>query len=279
MEEKEEWKDVGVYKGVDFTNCYEVSTFGNVRSLDRTITDKRGTRQPVKGQPIEPKLDRGYLRIALSKNGKRVYTTVHQLELQTFKPNPDPKIYTQVNQIDENPSNNHLNNLEWCTAEENINHGTRTERARQKNRLRFIPTMKLDLNGNIIDVYYQKEDITERNTGVTHHYIASSMNKGNNVINGYFWIKLDKYNELTQDELLNLINETKEKQRASNRCKKFVVLLDTQGNFIKQFDSLADTAKYVGCGVASVCDCLKGRIKSFCGYKCMYLNDYKGCNQ
>lgn len=28
MEEKEEWKDVGFYRGVDFTNCYEVSTFG-----------------------------------------------------------------------------------------------------------------------------------------------------------------------------------------------------------------------------------------------------------
>lgn len=241
MEEKEEWKDVGFYRGVDFTNCYEVSTFGNVRSLDRTIIDKRGVRQSIKGQTIEPKLDRGYLRIALSKNGKRVYTTVHQLELQTFKPNPDPKIYTQVNHI--------------------------------------IPTMKLDLNGNIIDVYYQKEDITERNTGITHHYIASSMNKGNNIINGYFWIKLDKYNKLTQDELLNLINETKEKQRTSNKCKKLVVLLDMQGNFIKQFDSLADTAKYAGCGVASVCDCLKGRIKSFRGYKCMYLNDYQISNK
>lgn len=261
MEEKEEWKDVGFYRGVDFTNCYEVSTFGNVRSLDRTIIDKRGVRQSIKGQTIEPKLDRGYLRIALSKNGKRVYTTVHQLELQTFKPNPDPKIYTQVNHIDENPSNNHLDNLEWCTVEENINHGTRTERARQRNRLHFIPTMKLDLNGNIIDVYYQKEDITERNTGITHHYIASSMNKGNNIINGYFWIKLDKYNKLT------------------HKCKKLVVLLDMQGNFIKQFDSLADTAKYAGCGVASVCDCLKGRIKSFRGYKCMYLNDYQISNK
>lgn len=243
MEEKEEWKDVGFYRGVDFTNCYEVSTFGNVRSLDRTIIDKRGVRQSIKGQTIEP------------------------------------KIYTQVNHIDENPSNNHLDNLEWCTVEENINHGTRTERARQRNRLHFIPTMKLDLNGNIIDVYYQKEDITERNTGITHHYIASSMNKGNNIINGYFWIKLDKYNKLTQDELLNLINETKEKQRTSNKCKKLVVLLDMQGNFIKQFDSLADTAKYAGCGVASVCDCLKGRIKSFRGYKCMYLNDYQISNK
>lgn len=84
MEEKEEWKDVGFYRGVDFTNCYEVSTFGNVRSLDRIITDKRGARQSIKGQTIKPKLDRGYLRIALSKNGKRVYMTVHQLELQTF---------------------------------------------------------------------------------------------------------------------------------------------------------------------------------------------------
>lgn len=61
--------------------------------------------------------------------------------------------------------------------------------------------------------------------------------------------------------------------------QKLVVLLDMQGNFIKQFDSLADTAKYAGCGVASVCDCLKGRIKSFRGYKCMYLNDYQISNE
>ena len=36
-----------------------------------------------------------------------------------------------MNHKDENPSNNHASNLEWVTHKENLNFGTRTERARK----------------------------------------------------------------------------------------------------------------------------------------------------
>lgn len=44
---------------------------------------------------------------------------VHKLVACTFITNPDRKKYTIVNHIDENPLNNHITNLEWCTAAEN----------------------------------------------------------------------------------------------------------------------------------------------------------------
>ena len=44
---------------------------------------------------------------------------VHKLVACTFITNVDRKKYNIVNHIDENPLNNHINNLEWCTAGEN----------------------------------------------------------------------------------------------------------------------------------------------------------------
>lgn len=46
--EIEIWKDVGVYDGIDYTGMYEVSTFGNFKSLDRVIIYKNGQKGFVK---------------------------------------------------------------------------------------------------------------------------------------------------------------------------------------------------------------------------------------
>ena len=40
----------------------------------------------------------------------------------------------QVNHKDENPSNNNVENLEWCDAKYNMNYGTRNERASESHK-------------------------------------------------------------------------------------------------------------------------------------------------
>ena len=62
----------------------------------------------------------GYERIKLYKNHKSCQYDVHRLVAEAFIPNNDNK--EQVNHIDGNKLNNYLSNLEWVTAEENIEH-------------------------------------------------------------------------------------------------------------------------------------------------------------
>ena len=115
----EEWRPIEGYEGL-----YEVSNTGLIRSLDRFV----GNRNRIKGKILSINIKKGgYCSVVLSKYGKMKGYQVHRLVAQAFIPNPDN--LPQVNHIDEDKSNNCVDNLEWCTAKYNINYGTRQERA------------------------------------------------------------------------------------------------------------------------------------------------------
>ena len=63
---------------------------------------------------------RGYLHVVFSVDKKRYDYRVQRLIAMTFLDNPQNK--EQVNHRDGNKSNNCLENLEWVTPEENIEH-------------------------------------------------------------------------------------------------------------------------------------------------------------
>lgn len=63
---------------------------------------------------------RGYLHIVFYKDKNRYDYRVNRLIAMTFLDNTENK--KQVNHIDGNKLNNYLSNLEWVTAEENIEH-------------------------------------------------------------------------------------------------------------------------------------------------------------
>jgi hypothetical protein len=65
---------------------------------------------------------KGYVKVDLGlKDGTRKRFFVHRLVMLCFNP-IDNYSELQVNHINGNKSDNSLNNLEWCTASENIKH-------------------------------------------------------------------------------------------------------------------------------------------------------------
>ncbi|MBP3707068.1 MAG: HNH endonuclease [Clostridia bacterium] len=115
--EGEVWKDIKDYEGL-----YQVSTYGRVKSY-------------CSGEKILKSGDNGlgYQFVHLCKNGKNKRYYVHRLVAETFIFNDDIDNKTVINHKDENPYNNHVENLEWCTMEYNWNYGTCKQRRVETN--------------------------------------------------------------------------------------------------------------------------------------------------
>lgn len=114
----EEWMPVMGYEGY-----YEVSNFGNIRSLDRTYTNRCGVTKKKKGRLLKLSSDqRGYKICGLYVNGKGKSVRVHRLVALNFIPNPHN--LPEINHKDEDKTNNYVGNLEWCDSKYNKNYGT-----------------------------------------------------------------------------------------------------------------------------------------------------------
>ena len=119
--EIEIWKSVVGYEGY-----YEISNHGNVRSINRIIIDKNGTKLNYKSKLLKPAPNKdGYLQVGFSKNCKTNSYYVHHLEGIAFIPNPENK--PTVNHIDGIKANNYIDNLEWATKSEQAIHSLEHE--------------------------------------------------------------------------------------------------------------------------------------------------------
>ena len=110
----EVWKDIQGYNG-----NYQVSDCGHVRSMSFHRTGETKVLKINKHR-------NGYFSVLLFDNGKRKRLYIHRLVAEAFIPNPFN--FPQVNHKDEDKSNNHVDNLEWCTAMYNSRYGTGNKR-------------------------------------------------------------------------------------------------------------------------------------------------------
>lgn len=126
----------------------------------------------------------GYKMVSImNDNGSKSFL-VHRLVGLAFIPNPDDK--PMINHLDENTSNNNVCNLEWATAKENNDWGTRKERAIKSSinnpKRDYLELGKkfsksiysIDKDGNRVDYCGVHE--ASRQTGFAPQTISSNLN-------------------------------------------------------------------------------------------------------
>ena len=101
---------------------YSYSNFGRIKSNNRKVKAGCGTR--IVCEKIIPQHEnwrgKGYLYVYLSNGKKSQIVYVHKLIAKCHFDNN--KNLKSVNHKDLNPRNNNINNLEWCSLEDNIKH-------------------------------------------------------------------------------------------------------------------------------------------------------------
>lgn len=98
------WKPIEKYDGL-----YLISDDGKIFSVRSN-------------KLLKPQIQKtGYIKIEFNIDGKHKKEYIHRLVAEAFIPNPNN--YPIINHKDENPQNNCVDNLEWCTYQYNTSYG------------------------------------------------------------------------------------------------------------------------------------------------------------
>ncbi len=250
---REQWK---VIEGFE---PYEVSTLGRVRSKFHTGGEEYRILKPSIHHS-------GYILYRLAKNKKYYNRTVHILVAKAFIDNPFKK--TQVNHIDGNKQNNSVDNLEWVTPSENIQHAfklnLKTSPNKNKKGIEHYaskPVLQYDLKGNLV----KKWDCYSDASRYHHISVSAICNCCANRIKsagGFIW---RYYNG--EPIRQKIVIERNRKSR------KIIHQYTLSGDLVKSWDGYKDIEEHSDYNRKLINACCHGKSKSSYGFKwvCEYI--------
>lgn len=285
---KEIWKDVKDYEGF-----YQISNFGRVKSLERYDSNKHKLPERIMNPNRE---SNGYYRVYLCRNGKAKRILVHRLVAEAFveRKHEGDNI---VNHLDNNPSNNRADNLEWTTYKGNMQWAAKQGRMKAnastyehqdmaaKSRRKAVVAISPD--GERLVFESQAEAGRQLRIGTAHIAAACRKEYGYKKLNGFEFEYADqelqksakpKREKMSDEDIAeyrrkkmigNKINVGRKCSLAAIEASKAIhskpiLQMDKEGNIIADFSSVKEAKEKTG--ILHAYDVANGKRKSAGGY-------------
>lgn len=243
-----EWKEIEGYEGY-----YLINRDGDVKSIERYVKQGNHMRyvpERIKKITIDPN---GYPCVTLCKNRKSVVRPVHILLAKAFLPNPENKPF--IDHINTDRTDYRIENLRWVTAKENANnpitlqhcreHTYTKEVKRRANRTKAergclgapIRVFQYSKDGEFIGEYESMAD-AQIATGAHPCSIRRALNDATQSAGGFMWMTSKRDGVFF-------------KHRIPPHSKP-ILQYDKEGNFIKEWRSIAEAARELGLHPANI---------------------------
>lgn len=182
------WRDIKGYEGL-----YQVSNLGRVRSM---LYGKVRILKPEKTRW-------GYLRVNLYKNGKNIHYSIHKLVWETFNGSV-PDDY-EINHINEDKTDNRLENLNLLSHCQNLNWGTRNQRVSEKQmndpeRSKHVSRFTLDWI--LIEEYPSLNEC--RRNGFNQAHVVDCCNGKRKTHKGFRFLFTADADEIIKNKIIDL---------------------------------------------------------------------------
>lgn len=255
--EKEIWKDVVGYEGY-----YVVNQYGVVKSVERFVPQGKSTRhvkEKIKSIRLSPD---GYPCVTLCKDRKSKSIKIHIILAKAFIPNPENKPH--IDHIDTNIQNYSLNNLRWVTPKENANNPITLKHCRENTYTKEVMRKRLETrkqrgcitapqivyqfkkNGEFVRSYESLQE-AQRETSISATTIGLVCKGERYSAGGFLWS--------------NSMKEVSYNVPTHTNAKR-ILQYDKEGNFIREWESLAAVCKVYGSTPSNLSKSIKrGRFR------------------
>ena len=247
---QEIWKDIPNYEGI-----YQVSNLGNVRDI---ITDRH--RKP-KNLTLNHRS--GYYSVMLCKDKTQKNVLVHRLVAQSFIPNPQNK--PQVNHIDGNKQNNCVDNLEWCTAKENLQHASKMGLLQKEKQIRKRTVYQFSLSGTFIKEWESYFDAA-KSLNVRPVNIYRCLSGEHNSSCGYIWSWEQNLSQTQIKHVQKHLRIIKSPRRKPRTTLKPILQYDLDGKLVACYLNIKIASISTGFSYSMIYNSCKGVSKQSQGF-------------
>lgn len=255
------WSDVDTHVGI-----YKISSFGRLKRLGYYL--KSGMWKPDRillASTGRRGRNAGYLKATLRNRVRGIkprIESIHRLVGFAFVPLVSGK--THINHKDGNKLNNHYTNLEWCTPQENNEHGVKMgllKRGRnikpyvRKGRAHVPRRYKKIIDITTNEIYESAEKLSAK--------IGITVKRIRRMLSGE---RLNK----TQYRYVGM--ESVFKKPVDRKEYSPIGVFNAKWELVQRFEYKSEAAKFVGCMVTDINSFLAGKRSIVKGYKFKMVN-------